>query len=52
MEGSTVRLENVTVYLVKFVKAVIQKEKSQLKLKKLNKNEDYRNWKRDSGCYL
>ena len=47
MAGSIVRLENVTVSLVKFVKAVIQKEKSQLKQKKLNKNENYRNWKRN-----
>ena len=47
MEENTVRLENVTVYLVKFVKAVIQKEKNQLKQKKLKKNENYRYWK----CY-
>ena len=37
MEENIVRLENVTVYLVKFVKAVIQKETNQLKQKKLKK---------------
>ena len=35
MEESTVRLEIVTVYLVKFVKAVIPIEKNPLKQKKL-----------------
>ena len=45
MAENIVRLENVTVSLVKFVKAVIQKEKNQLKQKKLSKNENYRNWK-------
>ena len=45
MEESIVKLGNVTVKLVKFVKAAIQKEKNQLKQKKLKKNENYRNWK-------
>ena len=36
MEENIVKLEIVTEFLVKFVKAVIQIEKSQLKLRKHN----------------
>jgi hypothetical protein len=36
MEGNIVRLEIVTELLVKFVKNVIQIERSQLKQRKLN----------------
>jgi len=36
MEGNIVKLESATEFLVKFVKAVIQIEKSQLKQRRLN----------------
>ena len=36
MEENIVKLENVTVFLVKFVLLVILKEKDQLKQRKLN----------------
>ena len=47
MGENIAKLEIATELLVKFAKAVIPIEKNQLKQKKLKKNENYRNWKRN-----
>ena len=51
MVENIVKQETVMEYLVKFVKAVIQTEKNQLKPKWLE-NESFRNWKCNCRCYL
>ena len=52
MVESFVKQGTVMEYLVKFEKAVIQVEKSLLKLKKRKIYENFRYWERNSRCYL